>query len=194
MINVIKLNRQTINRHATFQQMNQPQVKITLPLTPSTIIVKKEIENESIPENIVIKTTIQDQQIDINELLQFVDFDKLVDIKQSKNVNVYELKDLKNLAKKLNIGISNVNKKSLIEKIKDKYKSQFGNELNLISNLKQIKELNLLIITKLFEKHNIITHKNKLLEEIKKILATKHDVINAIIKVLEDQWIIKHLK
>lgn len=195
MINIIKNNKQTINKNASFQQLNQKEVKIVLPDYPTTIITN-QVKKEIIPENIVVRQTTQEDQLDVNDLLNFIDVDKLLDIKQSKNVHVYELYQLKDLSKKLKINFSNVNKKVIIERIKDKLNDQFHGQPNLIGHLKQLsdKELKLNTISHAFDLYHISNEKKtELLNQIKKILNVK-DTISFIIKTIEAQWVVPKIK
>jgi hypothetical protein len=195
MINIIKNNRQTINRLASFQQVNQQQVKIKLPESPKTII-KNQYKPAVIPENIVVRETPKESQLDVNDLLHFIDEDKLLDVKQSKKVNVYELYQLKDLAKKIGVNFSNVNKGALIERIKDKLNNQFHGQPNLIGYLKQLKDkdLTLVNIGKAFDFYHISNDKKtELLEKIKKIIHVK-DTIQFIIQILEQTWLVPKLK
>lgn len=194
MIQSIKNNKQTINKKASFQQSHNDHVKIVLPDYPTTIITN-QYKEENIPENIVVKTTIK-EELDVHDLLHFIDVDKLLDVKQSKNVNVYELYQLKDLSKKLHINFSNVNKKVIIERIKDKLNDQFHGQPNLIGYLKRLsdKELKLPAITHAFDIYRISSEKKtELLNQIKKILNVK-DAVGFIIKLIEAQWIVPKIK
>jgi hypothetical protein len=189
MLNTLKSYRQPINKKATFQpSMNQ--VKITLPDLPQTIIVNTN-KKEIIPENIIVKQTIKETVLDVNIILNFVDVDKLLDVKQSKNVQVYELYQLKDLAKKLNIKFSNVNKKTLIEKIKELYNQYFKDQNNLIGELKTLPKINITLINNLFDIYHLpYDTKNKLIDKIKPILKTQNEPLSSIIKVLESEWVV----
>jgi hypothetical protein len=186
----MKSYRQPINKNATFQSFPQ-QVKITLPETPHTIIVNNKEDQIILPETSIIKPTFKEPVLDTVLLLQFVDVDKLLDVKQSKKINVYELYQLKDLAKKLHISFSNINKGNLIEKIKNLYNYYFKDQNNLIGDLKQVSKINLTILNQLFDEHRIpYEKKTELLDKIKPILKTQNEPLLSIIKVLESEWIV----
>ena len=190
MIKTMKSYKQPINKNATFQPFPQ-QVKITLPETPHTIIVNNKEDQIILPETSIIKPTFKEPVLDTVILLQFVDVDKLLDVKQSKKLNVYELYQLKDLAKKLHISFSNINKGNLIEKIKNLYNYYFKDHNNLIGDLKQVSKINLTILNQLFDEHRIpYEKKNELLDKIKPILKTQNEPLLSIIKVLESEWIV----
>lgn len=189
MIKTMKSYRQPINKNATFQPSTQ--VKITLPETPHTIIVNNKEDQIILPETSIIKSTFKEPVLETVLLLQFVDVDKLLDVKQSKKLNVYELYQLKDLAKKLHISFSNINKGNLIEKIKNLYNQYFKDQNNLIGDLKQVSKINLTILNQLFDEHRIpYEKKNQLLDKIKPILKTQNEPLLSIIKVLESEWIV----
>lgn len=200
MITSIKSNKQLINKNATYQKSSstsKPMLKITLPTTPNTILVNNYNEM-IIPKNIILRNEPEINIFNETNLLNFIDFDKLNEQKTSKFVESYELINLKDLAKELLIPFSNVSKSMLIQKIKTKYASVFGTNNNLIYNIKLIqpKDININIITKLFDKHEItLDTQNKLLPKIIMALKKKDEhIIKTIIKIIESEWIKPKIK
>jgi hypothetical protein len=200
MITSIKSNKQLINKNATYQKSSsttKQMLKITLPTTPNTIWVNNYNEM-IIPKNIILRNEPEINIFNETNLLNFIDFDKLNEQKTSKFVESYELINLKDLAKELLIPFSNVSKSMLIQKIKTKYVSVFGTNNNLIYNIKLIqpKDININIITKLFDKHEItLDTQNKLLPKIIMALKKKDEhIIKTIIKIIESEWIKPKIK
>jgi hypothetical protein len=200
MITSIKSNKQLINKNATYQKSSsttKQMLKITLPTTPNTILVNNYNEM-IIPKNIILRNEPEINIFNETNLLNFIDFDKLNEQKTSKFVESYELINLKDLAKELLIPFSNVSKSMLIQKIKTKYVSVFGTNNNLIYNIKLIqpKDININIITKLFDKHEItLDTQNKLLPKIIMALKKKDEhIIKTIIKIIESEWIKPKIK
>lgn len=163
-----------VNPKATFNQL-----KITLPLTPSVKLVKKEVVMEE----------IKVEEYQINPLLNLIDIDKLKEGRSSFNNQLYSLANLKNLAKKLNILKNEKSKADFIQLIKKELEDAFHGEPNLIGTLKTLTEKDLRHPKKikiLFKKYHIDS--DKVIDIIKEYTSAT-DLLKKIITVLESEWV-----
>jgi uncharacterized protein YdiU (UPF0061 family) len=188
IIGGIKSKKLPINKDATFQKK---PLKITLPLTPTTLIKNTNKKPVEIEKNIIVKQENLVVKNSITDLLNFIDVDKLVDTKSSRYSDTYELKDLKNLAKDLGMSYNNINKKALIDKIKDLLNKTFNNQPNLIGDLKALETLTPTNIEQLLITHRISRDKAHMINtEVSTILKRKDDVekLKSIVRLLEMEW------
>lgn len=163
-----------ININASFQQ----QLKITLPLSP--MLEVKPVETKEV---IKVDTKINEHL----EILNFIDAVKLTPGRAGKANVTYSLADLVELSKKLKLPKSQ-SKPVNIENIKNELNKTFGEQLNLIGQLRQFSSITLNDLNDLLYKNDISTTTlNKLIKTIK----TKHGdniPINDIISILEREW------
>jgi hypothetical protein len=176
-----------INKNATFNKI----LKITLPLEPSLAIVSEPME--------MIKEVGSTKEITIDNyrhhLLNFIDISKLIEGRPGFKSKSYFLEDLKHLSRLLGIFKNEKNKGYFIEKIQDEIKKEFGQEPNLVSDIKNLSEedlKNMKIIQQLFTKHRIVEPtKTDLLSKVKYIIKkyyTSTELTQQVINVIEKEW------
>lgn len=161
-------------------------VKITFPTEPHLLMMKEKI----IEKVETITTTIDYKKIN---LLNFIDMDKLIEARPGK-VKAYYLDDLKNISKLLNVFKNDRPKSYFIEQITEQMNTMFGNNPNLIKDLKNLDTKDINVIASLFDKHYISEPtKTDVLSRIK-ITINKYfnntDLTNQIIKTIESEWMI----
>lgn len=176
---------QPINPKAIF---NKESLKITLPSEPSLtthIIIFEE-------ENKIISNVTDYQKYHI---LNFIDTSKLIEGRPGFKSKSYFLEELKYLAKILKIYKNEKPKSYFIEAIKKEINDEFGEEPNLIADIKKltlddVKKIK--NIEQLFIKHNIAeptktTVINNIKNTIKKYY-TSDTLVNQIINSIENEW------
>lgn len=183
--NIIKKTT-PINVNATF---NIAPLKITLPTEPH-LMTQTLITDE---ETKITLTTINNQKYN---LLNFIDVSKLIEGRPGFKAKSYFLKELQHLAKKLDLFKNEKSKPYFIEKISEEIKKSFGDEPNLIADIrnltieevKKIKNIELL-----FTKHHITEPTkseliNKIKATIKKFYTSDAVLIQEIINTIENEW------
>lgn len=175
-----------INVNATFNIM---PLKITLPSEPSLATQSKMLIEE---------TKINVQPIDNQKynLLNFIDTSKLIEGRPGFKAKSYFLKELQHLAKKLDLFKNEKSKPYFIEQISEAIKQAFGNEPNLIADIKnltveEVKKIK--NIELLFTKHHITEPTktellNKIKVTIKKFYTSDDVLIQQIVNTIENEW------
>ncbi len=174
---VFNFDSNPINMNASFQKK---PLKINLPLIPELeikpIIVKDEIVKDEKGEKLA-------------DVLSFIDVTKLDPGRAGAKTKYYSLIDLTELTRLLNIVKARPNKKNLITDINEELKKIFGDQPNLIGQIRKYKTITINELSNLFNENNIsITTTNKLIKMIK----SKHgnDVpIDKVIDLIELEWL-----
>lgn len=188
-----EINKDVLYERANPVRVKKQELKITLPSQPSLILPSIKIEEEEInPIDTVTTDTYK------HNLLNFIDTDKLVEGRPGFKAKSYFLKELQHLAKLLNIFKNEKNKIYFIEKIQHEIEEAFGEEQNLIADIKEltIDEIKKYKpIEKLFIKHHIAEPtKTDLLSNIKRTIKqyyTSDELVQQVINEIEKEWKLK---
>ena len=187
-----------MNKHATFQPQ---EVHITLPLTPS---LQLELITQAVIETIDLQSTTSQPEIVVTDnkhldLLNFIDVDKLQPGRSSNTIKKYDLVDLKELTKLLNLNKqlkSKPDKVNHIDVIKKELDKTFHDDANLIGNIKKLNDTdikNITSIEQVFKQHGISkSTTTTLIKKIKTVLKNYRtsDVIHKhIVDVIEHDWL-----
>lgn len=178
----------------TKKRIASPAITITLPLSPITRIVNHQKETV-IESNIIVHQDAVEVKGSVLDIVNFIDVEKIIDAKKSKNTNVYELKNLKNFAKTIEINFNNIKKNILIQNIKSKIDDYLHGDNNLVYDIKHLnkKLSNEKLydqIDILFDKHHISENKKSTLLPLIKTQLKASDVnkLDHVIHILEKEW------
>lgn len=172
-------------------KVKKQELKITLPSEPSLILpsVKVVEEVEINPVDTITTDTFK------HNLLNFIDTSKLVEGRPGFKAKSYFLKELQHLAKLLGIFKNEKNKIYFIEGIQKELKEAFGEEPNLIGDIKELSIDDIKKykpVEKLFIKHHIAEPtKTDLLGTIKRTIKqyyTSDELVQQVINEIEKEW------
>ncbi len=162
-----------INVNASFQKKD---AFITFPLQPSFQVKPME----------TVTTTVVQGEDKVLELLHFIDVDKLIEGRAGGKIKTYSLINLKTLSQRLKLP-KDQSKLINIENIKKEMVKSFGDQPNLIGQLKTKDFYTLTELKKMLSDINLDTT-NRLLANLKKKHGNKIPVEN-IVQELELEWL-----